>query len=101
MNSFENFIMGDKKPITPTYHTKDDEDKLVDNAQILFVTILIIGGLLAFIGFADEKGAIGIIGIVLIVGSVINYAIIIPLFKVIANISRNLKEINKKLDKDK
>lgn len=99
MNSFENFIMGDKKPITPTYHTKDDEDKLVDNAQILFAIILIIGGVLAFIGFADGKGAIGIIGIVLIVGSVTNYAIIIPLFKVIANISRSLKELKK--DKDK
>lgn len=99
MNSFENFIMGDKKPITPTYHTKDDEDKLVDNAQILSAIILIIGGVLAFIGFADEKGAIGIIGIVLIVGSVIDYAIIIPLFKVIANISRSLKELKKAKDK--
>lgn len=74
------------------------EEAITTRPLLIMLLCLIIGGILLITGINLYHGDLLIIsGIVVMVTSIIWYVIISPLFKVLANISENLREINRKL----
>ena len=92
-----------KSEYQPTQSLAKDnsESRLIANSQIVKYIFIAIGVILFLIGASNNENFPAIIGVTIIVITLLYFAILMPLFKVLVNISRNLKEINKKLDKDK
>jgi membrane-bound ClpP family serine protease len=89
---------GERKEQQPTQSStkKDAESKLLSNSQIVQYIFIAIGVILFLIGASENENTPAVIGVAIIVITLLNFAILIPLFKVLVNISRNLKELNKK-----
>ncbi|MBQ2046106.1 MAG: hypothetical protein II260_02850 [Muribaculaceae bacterium] len=101
MSNLEDFLTGGKRAITPKYYIPKDDDcenQLLENTKFAKWGMLAIGALLFGIALSIKNDILIAISIAMIVVVVINFAILIPLFKVLVNISRNLKELIKKKD---
>lgn len=74
------------------------EEAIRTRPTIIMIFFILIGSILILAGADQSHGELLITsGIVLIVATILWYVIFSPLLIVIANISKNLREINRKL----
>ena len=80
----------------PINGLKDAEYAITERPLILTIVLCLIGLILFTYGKMEDEEIFDYIGIILFVSTIIWYLIIAPLFKVIAGISKNLRELNSK-----
>lgn len=74
------------------------EDAIITRPLLIMMLCIFVGAIVLIIGINQWHGeALIIIGIATIISTILWFSIITPLLKVIAHISKNLREINRKL----
>ena len=98
MSDFEKELLEDIEVNKKFINKNEDEEKLVNNTEIILYIFVVLGIIAFIIGACSNEEAPAIIGATIVVSSIINFKVLIPLFRVLANISRNLRELNNKKD---
>lgn len=93
-NEFDELVKRDQNDLAKNEDEKKEE-QLINNTRIVEFVFIILGLVLIILGKGEKEELLTIFGYITIITTILNFAILLPFFKVIASISRNLRKINK------